>query len=189
MKKNKLTLHHKLILKSLFHSILQFSFIFAFAWYQDCLFEMSIIYCCFFIFRTQFEKQYHASTTWLCTGYTFVVFFIVSNITPRKELTLLLIVVFTYTINLISFYIRDYFDLRDRFKAKKVNITKGMSRDKLLSICNENNLNELETNILLYYYCDRLTLTAISFKIGYSYDYTAELKSKIIRTIKAKNTD
>ena len=49
-----------------------------------------------------------------------------------------------------------------------------------MKICEENNLNELETMILIYYYCDRLSLTAISYKINYSYDYVAELKGKII---------
>lgn len=187
MKKIKISLHTKLVLKGLFHSILQFIGIFAFAWYQDCLFEMAIIYCCFFIFRNTFEKQYHASTTWLCTLYTFIVFYIVSNIAPNKALSLLLIVVFTFSLNLISFMVRDYLDLRDRFKAIKVEIAKGMARDKLLNICNENNLNELETNILLYYYCDRKSLTYIANKLHYSYDYIAELKSNIIKRIKRKS--
>lgn len=184
MKKNKISLHHKLILKGLFHSVLQFGVIFAFAWFKNCIFEMAVIYCCFFIFRSLFEKQYHATTTWLCTIYTFAVFFIVSNITPKKELSLLLIICFTYIINCISFLVRDYFDLKDKFKAMKVKISKGIDKNKLKEICKFNNLTDLETNILVYYYCDRMSLTAISHKLHYSYDYIAELKSKIIKKIK-----
>lgn len=180
-------LQSKFILKGIFHSLLQFIMIFTFAWFNDCIFEMCIIYICFFYFRTKFEKQYHARTTWLCTLYTIIVFYIVSNISPNKAISLLLIISFTYFINLMSFHIREYLDLRDRFRAKKIEITKGMNKDKLLEICEWNNLNELETKILTYFYCDRLSLTAISYKVDYSYDYVAELKGKIIKKIKLNN--
>ena len=88
---------------------------------------------------------------------------------------------------MIMYYIQDYLDLNDRFKAIKVGITRGMARDTLINICNENNLNELETNILLYFYCERRTLLYIANKIHYSYDYTAELKSNIIKRINKKS--
>lgn len=176
-------LRTKLILKGLFHSLLQLLAIFTFAWFNDCILEMAIIYTCFFIFRTQFEKQYHAPTTWLCTIYTFIVFFIVSLITPDIKVSVILIICFTYFINKMSFFVRDYLDLKDKFKASKVKICKSMNKDKLLEICKLNNLNELETNILTYYYCDRLSLTAISYKLNYSYDYIASLKSKIMKRL------
>ena len=173
----------KLLLKGLLHALLQFTAIFTFAWFYNCILEMLIIYICFFLFRTKFEKQYHAPTTWLCTIYTFIVFFLVSNITPKIHFSIILIVLFTYCINQISFYVRDYLDLKDRFKATKIKITKGMNKDALIKICNEHNLNELQTNILIYYYCDRLSLTAISYKVNYSYDYVASLKSQIIKKL------
>ena len=177
-------LRNKIILKGLFHSVLQFIVIFSFAWYNNCLFEMSIIYICFFFFRTKFEKQFHAKTTWLCTIYTFIIFYIISYITPNKEKSIILVIVFTYTINNLSFYVRDYLDLVDRFKARKICISKGMNKDLLLDICHMNNLNELETNILIYYYCDRLSISSISYKLNYSYDYIVELKGKILKKIK-----
>lgn len=182
-----MTLKSKMICKGLFHSLLQFLLIFSFAWYNSCLFEMAIIYICFFYFRTRFEKQFHASTTWLCTAYTIIIFYIVSCVSPNKAISILLIIGFTYTINLISFYVRDYLDLRDKFKAKTVKITKGMSKDKLLEICEFNNLTELQTKIMIYFYCDRMSLTAISIKINYSYDFVAQTKSRIIRNIKLNN--
>lgn len=180
-------LRNKIILKGIFHSVLQFILIFSFAWFNDCLLEMAIIYLCFFYFRTTFDKQFHAKTTWLCTIYTIIIFYIVSNISPNKSISILLVISFTYLINLISFYARDYLDLKDRFKAKKILISKGMNKDKLLEICDLNNLNELESKILTYFYCDRLSLTAISYKVNYSYDYVAELKGKILKKIKLNN--
>lgn len=176
-------LKNKLLLKGLFHSLLQMLVIFSFAWLNDCVLEMAIIYVCFFVFRTSFEKQFHASSAWLCTLYTFIVFFIVSLIAPNIKVSIILIVCFTYSINLISYYVKDYLDLKDRFKAKKASITRGMSEEKLREICNTNNLNELEYKILKYFYCDRLSLTAISYKVDYSYDYVAELKGKILKKI------
>lgn len=174
----------KLILKGLFHSLLQLIAILSFAILNDCILEMLIIYICFFIFRSTFEKQYHAPTTWLCTLYTFIVFFIVSLITPDIKVSIILIICFTYFINKMSFYMRDYLDLKDKFKASKMKITKGIAKDKLLEICKLNNLTDLETSILVYYYCDRLSLTIISYKLNYSYDYIATLKSKTMKKLK-----
>ena len=177
-------LRNKLILKGLFHSLLQLIAILSFAMFNECILEMLIIYICFFIFRSTFEKQYHAPTTWLCTLYTFIVFFIVSLITPDIKVSIILIICFTYFINKMSFYVRDYLDLKDKFKASKVKITKEMDKNKLLEICKLNNLTELETSILVYFYCDRLSLTIISYKLNYSYDYIATLKSKIMKKLK-----
>lgn len=177
-------LRNRLILKGLFHSLLQMLAIFTFAWFNECIIEMAIIYICFFIFRQTFEKQFHASTTWLCTLYTFIVFYIVSLIAPDIKVSVILIICFTYFINKMSFYVRDYLDLRDKYETSKLKISKGMEKEKLLLICQLNNLTDLETKILVYYYCDRLSLTIISHKLNYSYDYIASLKSKIIRKLK-----
>lgn len=179
-----MNLKRKIFLKGMFHTFLQLSFVMLFGFFNKCLLEMAIIYVCFFIFRSKFEKQYHARTTWLCTLYTIIIFYLVSNISPNKSLSIVLIVLFTYLINDISFYVRDYLDLKDRFKSSQKDIKKGIDKYELLKICQDNNLTKLETDILIYYYCDRLSLTAISYKVNYSYDYVAELKSKIIKKIK-----
>ena len=182
----KISIHTKLILKGLFHSILQFCCIFTFGWLENCIFEISIIYCCFFIFRSQFEKQYHATTTWLCTIYTFIVFFVVSRITPRKELSLLLIVVFTYFINFVSFHLREYLDLQVKFSSLiKLEIKKGMSKENMLEICKEANLSELETNILVDFYCERKSITNIAIKLSYSYDRIWQIKNETLNKIKS----
>lgn len=184
MKKLKISLHTKLILKGLFHSILQFIGIFAFAWYNSCIFEVAVIYCCFFIFRGQFEKQYHATTTWLCTLYTFIVFFIVSNITPKKELSLLLIVAFTYCINFVSFHIREYLDLRAKFiNVKNIKICKGMTKDSLDILIKEAMLNDLESKIMSMFYCERKSITSISIKLSYSYDRIWQIKNEALKKI------
>lgn len=141
-------LHTKLFLKGLFHSLLQFILIFSFAWYNDCIIEMSIIYVCFFIFRNKFEKQYHALTTWGCTFLTMIIFYIVSKITPEKSISIILVILFTYLINTISFYYRDYLDIKNNKDkntdeiVKVKNKKKNTNRQLIIEILGKDNLDE-----------------------------------------------
>lgn len=131
----------KLLLKGLFHSLLQFSSVFVFACFNDCIFEMCIITICFFIFRTKFEKQYHALTTWGCTLLTMLIFYIVSCITPEKSISVILVIIFTYTINKVSYYYRDYLDIKNA-KNEKVAKKKNTNRQLIIDILGANNLDE-----------------------------------------------
>lgn len=137
-------LHTKLLLKGLFHSLLQFTLIFSFAWFNNCIFEMAIIYVCFFIFRNKFEKQYHALTTWGCTFLTMIIFYIVSKITPEKSISLVLVILFTYLINTISFYYRDYLDIKNMNNSNISNSKKkkNTNRQLIVEILGKDNLDE-----------------------------------------------
>lgn len=179
-------LRTKLRLRILTHTILQLSAMILFGYFADRLFEMVVANICFFMFRPTFTKQYHAPTMWKCTLLTSFVAYIISLIVPNKSISVVLIILFTYFINVISFYVRDYLDLRDKYKAKKVEITKGMNKEKLLEVCEAGDLNELETSLLVYFYCDRLSLSTISYEVGYSYDYVAELKSKALKKLSSQ---
>lgn len=175
----------KIKFKVWFHSLLQLSCILFFGWFNDKLFEMAIIYCCFFIFRTTYEKQYHAKTTWLCTIYTIIVFYIVSAIAPNKELSLLLIVLLTAFINYISFHLREYLDLKLKFiNNKDIKIKKGISKEHLLNICkNVTELTEMHIQILTMFYCERKQIQQIAFKLSYSYDRIWQLKNEALDLI------
>lgn len=132
----------KLLLKGLFHSLLQFSSVFVFAWFNNCFIEMTIIVICFFIFRTKLEKQYHALTTWGCTLLTMLIFYFVSCITPEKSISLILVIMFTYLINKISFYYRDYLDIRNEKNNKVVKKKKNTNRQLIIEILGKDNLDE-----------------------------------------------
>lgn len=132
----------KFLIKGLLHSLLQFIAIFIFAWFNSCIFEMSIIYVCFFIFRTKFEKQYHALTTWGCTILTMIIFYIVSLITPEKSISIILVILFTYMINKISFYYRDYLDIKNTKNEKVAKKKKNTNRQLIIDILGANNLDE-----------------------------------------------
>ena len=127
----------KIYAKGWFHTILQFSLIFFFGWFHNRLIEIFIISICFFFFRSRFEKQFHASTMWKCTLYTIIIFYFVSLITPHLSTSILLIIVFCYFINLVSYYVRDYLDIKYP-KKKKWNT----NRKEIIRILGEDNLNE-----------------------------------------------
>lgn len=73
-----------------------------------------------------------------------------------------------------------------KYKASSVQITKGMDKDLLLEICNKINLSDLEINILVYYYCDRMSLSEVADTVNYSYDYVAELKSNSLKKLSSQ---
>lgn len=179
----------KLQLKPLLHSLIQIAFLIFFGWLEDKLFEMTIIWCCFFIFRSTFEKQFHATSTWLCTLYSIAVFYLISLIAPSKAISILLIITFTFIINIVSFHIREYLDLKAKFTTiKGVKIAKGMSKDVLLSVLKRvENITELETNILIAFYCERKSIQSIAFKYNYSYDRIWQIKSEALTKIKKAN--
>lgn len=181
MLKKKLSLHNRIMLKQLFHSILQFVVIFTFGYLNECIFEIAVIYCCFFIFRSTFEKQFHASTTWLCTLYTIIIYFIVSCITPRKEISLILIVLFTFSINYINFLVREFLDLKAKYvHSQNIKIKKGMSKEELLKICQPIILKSVQLDILIDFYINRKSITYIARKQNYSYDRIWQLKNEAL---------
>lgn len=156
--KLKISLHTKLTIKYLFHSLLQAVAIFTFAWFNNCIIEMLIIYVSFFVFRPKFEKQYHAKSTWLCTIYTIIIFYVVSLVTPNKSISVLAVVIFTFFINYVSFLVKDYIDLKYPPKTLK-NIT----IEELQSLCNKFNISELGFNRLKLRYIDKKTMKEIAF--------------------------
>lgn len=127
----------KIYSKLWFNSILQFGLVFFFGWFHDRLLEMFIIAVCFFYFRSRFEKQFHASTTWKCTAYTIIIFYIITLISPQLNTSILLIVLFSFFINLVSYYVRDYLDIKYPRKKKK-----NTNRQIIIDILGENNLDE-----------------------------------------------
>lgn len=136
-------LKNKIILKGLFHSLLQLLALLLFGWFRDRIFEVCIYYVCFFTFRPTFPKQYHALTSWKCTFTTIIVDYIVSTIIPNKSLSLLITIILTYAINYISFLYREYLDNKD-LQAVKQNTKpkKNSKRKQIIDILGKENLDE-----------------------------------------------
>lgn len=127
----------KLHLKGVIHSLLQLLALLTFGWFCNSVFEMVVLYFCFFWFRGKFEKQFHAKTAWGCTIISMIVYYIASMIIPNKNISLILVVMFTYFINKISFYVRDYLDIKmPRDKKRNTN------RQRIIEILGVENLTE-----------------------------------------------
>lgn len=140
-------LRTKFILKGIFHSLLQFLIIFTFAWFNDCIIEMAIVYVCFFTFRPKFDKQYHAKTTWGCTILTIIIYYIVSNIIPSENISLLIVILSTFMINHTSYLYRDYLDLQD-LKTYLVKPKKNTNRKVLIDLLGKDNLDEESIEVI-----------------------------------------
>lgn len=130
----------KLKLKMYGYSLLgvsTLSLILLFAAFNNKLFEITATIIFFFIFRTRFEKQYHAKSLINCSIISLIVFMIVTLLTIKKSISILSIVVMTYYINTLSFYVRDYLDIKYPKKKKK-----NTNRQTIINILGEDNLDE-----------------------------------------------
>lgn len=141
----KISLHTKIILKGVFHSVLQLLVAILFGWFNDCLLEMMISYACFFFFRTRFEKQFHAITNWGCTSFAIFDYFVRSIILPNKNISLIATILMAYSINLASYIYKDWRDKKDLENAKigkEPKKGKDSKRQTIIEILGKNNLSE-----------------------------------------------
>ena len=127
----------RLHLKAISHSLLQFLAMIIFGYFHSSLIEMLILYICFFYFKNRFEKQFDASSTWGCTILTIIVYYWASLIIPNTTISVVLVICFTYLINTISYYVRDYLDIKYPKKKKK-----NTNRQVIIDILGEDNLEE-----------------------------------------------
>lgn len=169
-------LKNKIILKGLFHSILQFICLILFGIFNDCIFEMLVLYVCFFYFRTRFDKQYHALTSWGCTLITITVYYISSLIIPNKSVSLLLSILFTYCINYISYLYKNYLDNKDLINIKQNKPKKKSKRIQIIEILGKDNLDEES----IEKYCISKGMPRISETIYLFLNNTLEETSEIL---------
>lgn len=79
-----------------------------------------------------------------------------------------------------------FIDKVETLQLKQVNIDFNIERSLLEKKCKFFNLTELETKILVYYYCDKLKRWEIGNKLGYSEDMISKIKDKALLKIKNK---
>lgn len=120
-----------------FLGILTLLSILLFAFLNDKIFEIATTIIFFFIFRKRFEKQYHAKSLINCSIISLIVFIVLTFITIKKSISILAIVILTYYVNTLSFYVRDYLDIKYPRKKKK-----NTNRQAIINILGEDNLDE-----------------------------------------------
>lgn len=145
------------------------------------IFQYIIIIISFFIMRKVFGKSYHANSVIKCTTLSILVFVTATRISMPLNVTIILNVLIGCIVAYAMFVM--YYFIKYTTKDG-ITICKGISKDILLNLCNNSNLNELETNILIMFYCERKSITYIANKMNYSYDNIWKLKSKALTKIK-----
>lgn len=107
----------------------------------DKLVETIITIILFFIYRSRFEKQYHASSLYLCSFISIIIFTIIIQIEVKLSISILFSVILTYTITLVSYYVRDYLDnrvlvktYRQKLESFNTRCIENLTEDELIAL-------------------------------------------------------
>lgn len=143
--------------------------------------EVLIIIPLFFVFRKKYTKTYHAKTLFECTLYTLLLFLVICLVAQPIQTSILLAIILCYLTTEFLYLIKDYQDL---IKVKKFKIYKGMNKQLLIQKCQLYELSEVETQVLILYYCDRLKRWQIGNVLNYSEDNISKIKEKALNKFK-----
>lgn len=168
-------------LKLLLCTILQFGGALALGWYFNHLIEIIIIIPLFFWFRSKYTKTFHANTMWLCTAYTLAMFTIIVLLAQPITVSIFLTIILCYFTTEILYFIKDYLDF---LKVKDFKIYVGMSKTILEEKCKMYDLTEIETKVLIHYYCDKLKRWQIGNILNFSEDNVSKIKAKALEKFK-----
>ena len=144
-------------------------------WINNRLLEVCIIVTLFFIFRSMYEKQWHAETLLKCATYSVIVFFFISIAVPSKNISIMISVLVPFLMTFISYHVTNYFDTLQKLKKK----LESMSLDEMKERFTDHTDYELKA---VYSYINRENKLAdnIAMKYGYS---TRQLQ-RIIKKLK-----
>ena len=125
----------------------------------------------FFIFRSQYEKQYHSKSLLTCSFISIIVFYFVSSLSLDINSSILFSIILTYLITTISFYVRDYLDIKFPTKKKK-----NSNRQVIIEILGKDNLTEER----IEEHCNKLGLINLSETIYLFLNNTLEDTAEIL---------
>lgn len=145
--------------------------ILAFAYLHNKVIEVAITIIFFYIFRRRYEKQYHSKSLFLCSGISFVSFIFVTKSSLNISQSILFSIILTFIVNTISYYVRDYIDIKFPRKKKK-----NTNRQIIIDILGSNNLSEES----IEEYCNKLGLINMSETIYLFLNNTIETTSEIL---------
>ena len=160
-------------LKSLLATIIQFGGAIFLGWYFNHLIEIIITIPLFFYFRSKYTKTFHANTIWHCTAFTLIMFLIISLLSQPIAISICLTIILSFVNTEVLHHIKIYLDF---LKVKKFQMYRGMPKDILRDKCEIFKLDEIETNVLIYFYCDKLKLWEIANILNYSEIRISQIK-------------
>lgn len=143
--------------------------------------EFFVITPLMLFFRRKHSKTFHAETFIQCSVSTVILYYILARIGLPLEISIGLSVVLAYITTEVLFFIQDYKDL---LGIKQVKIRVGMNKTILEEKCKLYNLTDIETKILIHFYCDKLKRWQIGNILNYSEDNISKIKAKALDKFK-----
>ena len=169
----KLSLRTKYILAT----IVEFIGAFLIALILHRVIEMLVIIPSLVIFRTQYTKTFHAETIWQCCTCTLVLILLLSLLSIPLSYSIGLSIILSYFAALVLYYIADYIYFKN---IKAIKVALGMKKEVLLTKCHQYNLTDIETKVLVMFYCDKLKRWQIGNLLSYSEDMISKIKKRAL---------
>ena len=160
------------------------------AYIKDRLLETSIIIVLFYIYRHLFEKQFHASSLWLCSFISIIVFIVVVNLEVNISISVFISIILTFIVTLVSYYVWDYLDTKILVNSYKEKLFKlnskaleNLTEDEMISLMPSIKY-EIIHIVYEYLHRDKSSLTASGFAYRNNiseatlYRYVKQVKNK-----------
>ena len=173
----KIRVWFKVFKYKLLMDLLIYASSFGLAFLLNKVFETLFIFISFHLFRSLFPKQLHLRSTINCVKLTLFIFSTAVLSVVPNEFSKIAPIILGMLICLITYFVQDYIDLLTR---KKKGIIKGMNEEDMIKICKEYKLTELETKVMILYYCKCMKRWAIGNELNYSQDYVAKVKKRAL---------
>ena len=177
LNKARIRVWFKVFKYKLLMDILIYASSFGLAFLIDKVFETLFIFISFHLFRGLFPKQLHLKSTISCVKLTLFIFSTAVLVVVPNELSKIAPIVLGMMICLITYFVQDYMDLITR---KQKGLVKGMSEEDMIKLAKEHRFTELETKVMILYYCKSMKRWEIGNELNYSQDYIAKVKKRAL---------
>ncbi|MDD4187998.1 MAG: hypothetical protein PHX04_04475 [Bacilli bacterium] len=155
--------------------LITFASIIFIAYLNNTMIECLIILTSFFIAYLSFCNHLNFQLTFKFYLYTNFIFYVLNRMTFKVGLSF----VIPISLGVILAYLA-YLPI---IRNMKINLYRGMNENKLRLVCINYQLNSFETNLLIDFYCYKLTLQDLAFKYSYSKDAIWKKKKMAIKKI------
>lgn len=166
---NKIQLFYSII------GVVELLLVFAIAWLLNRVFEMCIILPLCFIYKSKYEKQFHAETLIKCANLTVIILGLISAFIPSKNISILVSVFAPYFVTLCSYYVQDYLD-KEKLLTKKL---ESMTYDEMKARFTTYTDYEIKA---VYSYINRGE--KLADHIAMKYNYSTRQLQRIIKKMK-----
>lgn len=164
------------LLLSAIYELLNITVIIFVAFLNHTIIECLFILTSFLITKRVFGKPFHFNSATKCFIVSNLTYYILNRITFNIGISFVVPII----LGVLLSYVTSLF-----VKSKEdIKLFRGMEENKLKEICYEYNLNSLETNILIDFYSNRLSLVKLSLKYNYSKDAIWKKKKSALKKIK-----